>query len=568
MRNITKKLRISIDSAGYENDGAAVETANKKADAPSDVVALIADPVNNTNTHTIDSMFVNKSPSNNAVVEQTESTTNTTEKSKSSTSEKAAAVSKSSAIKKALAAETPAVIEPAVNNKSAANKLANKKLAAAEKAAADKIAAEKIIANKKAAEQAAAEQAAADKIAAEKAAAEKIIADKKAAAERAAAAEQALVEKLAAEKIIADKKAAEERAEAERIAAEKAAAEKAAAERAAAAEQALVEKLAAQKAAAKAAADRAAAERAAAEKALADRLAAARAAAQEEADRAAMAQVLAQEAVDKAIAEKEAADQRLVEKLAAARDLANKITTAQDLDDFIAANKIIIDRVMSDKSKQTVNWNNKKILKPVNDFVNILSADELTATSKNWIKEASKNNMKIGAPFSKAVKEVEEVFSGGMHAIAESAIAAGEYLELDTCNIAVGGAIAGAITSLDSNPEKTSVHVLLVAGSSSFMTNKGTDTTAVKVASTANAAVMIESLWAIADIRRSFKNDKALATDTIAMIIHFFASSYPDSIVTTNGAAIDGMLGYVLMTMVCRGELPKLILESFKDMVN
>ena len=329
----------------------------------------------------------------------------------------------------------------------------------------------------------------------------------------------------------------------------------------------MIEKLAAQKAAAKAAAERAAAERAAAEKALADRLAAARAAAQEEADRAAMAQVLAQEAVDKAIAEKEAADRRLAEKLAAARDLANKITTAQDLDDFIAANKIIIDRVMSDKSKQTVNWNNKKILTPVNDFVNMLSADELTATSKNWIKEASKNNMKVGAPFSKAVKEVEEVFSGGMQAIAESAIAAGEYLELDACNIAVGGAIAGAITSLDSNPEKPSVHVLLVAGSSSFMTNKGTDTTAVKVASTATAAVFIESLWAIADIRRSFKNDKALATDTMAMIIHFFASSYPDSIVTTNGAAIDGMLGYVLMTMVCRGELPKLILESFKDMV-
>ena len=552
MRNITKRLRISIDGAGYENDSAAVETANKKADAPSDVVALIADPVNNTNTHTIDSMFVNNSPSNNAVVETPVSTTNTTEKSKSSTSEKAIAVSKSSAIKKALVAEKPAVIEPAVikksdlTEKSASNKLSNKKLAAAEKAAAEKAAAEK---------------AAADKIAAEKAAAEK------AAADRAAAAEQALVEKLAAEKIIADKKAAEERAEAERIAAEKAAAEKAAAERAAAAEQALIEKIAAQKAAAKAAAERAAAERAAAEKALADRLAAARAAAQEEADRAAMAQVLAQEAVDKAIAEKEAADRRLAEKLAAARDLANKITTAQDLDDFIAANKIIIDRVMSDKSKQTVNWNNKKILTPVNDFVNMLSADELTATSKNWIKEASKNNMKVGAPFSKAVKEVEEVFSGGMHAIAESAIAAGEYLELDTCNIAVGGAIAGAITSLDSNPEKTSVHVLLVAGSSSFMTNKGTDTTAVKVASTATAAVLIESLWAIADIRRSFKNDKALATDTIAMIIHFFASSYPDSIVTTNGAAIDGMLGYVLMTMVCRGELPKLILESFKDMV-
>lgn len=296
------------------------------------------------------------------------------------------------------------------------------------------------------------------------------------------------------------------------------------------------------KAAEKAAKDAADAAAKAAEQAAAEAERAAKeaadAAAKAAADAAAAAEKAAQEAAEAAAAAEKAAEQ-------AAKDTADALVKA---------------------AGDVENWTNTNVIKPINNQVIKPTIQEVAATTEDWIQEAEKAGMVVDAAVKEALDQTEAIALQGCEIVVASAIAVGEYIEQNACNIFVGAAIGGVLAGLNANPEAQVANGTTVAAALAYQAAKGAvECVYMKTAASAWAVCVVEPLWMIPDFRRVFGNDKGMAVDTLAMIMYFALCYIPGTVIATGGTVMYGILGWILTSLICTGTLPKQILDLTKE---
>jgi hypothetical protein len=269
---------------------------------------------------------------------------------------------------------------------------------------------------------------------------------------------------------------------------------------------------------------------------------AADAAAKAAADAAAAAAKAAQDAADaaaKAAADAEAA------AVKAANDMANTlINTAGDVE----------------------KWTNTNVIKPVNNQVIKPSLQEITETTNDWTQEAVKAGMVVDAAVQEGIDQTAAIAMQGCQAVVDSAVAVGEYIEQNACNIFVGAAIGGVLAGLNANPEAQAANATTVAAAGAYMAAKGAvECIYMKTAASAWAVCVVEPLWLIPDFKRVFGGDKGMAVDTLAMIMYFALCYIPGTVIATGGTVMYGILGWILTSLICTGNLPKQILDLAKQ---
>jgi hypothetical protein len=154
----------------------------------------------------------------------------------------------------------------------------------------------------------------------------------------------------------------------------------------------------------------------------------------------------------------------------------------------------------------------------------------------------------------------------GCQAVVQSAVAIGEYIQENACNIFVGAAIGGALAGLNANPEAQAANASTVAAAGAYMAAKGAvECIYLKTASSAWAVVVVEPLWLIPDFRKVFGGDKGMAVDTLAMVMYFAICFIPGTVIATGGTVMYGILGWILTSLICTGNLPKQILDLAKQ---
>ncbi len=211
-------------------------------------------------------------------------------------------------------------------------------------------------------------------------------------------------------------------------------------------------------------------------------------------------------------------------------------------------------------------WTNTNVIKPLNDQVIKPSIQEVTSTTNDWTQEAIKAGMVVDAAVQEGIKQTEAIALQGCQAVVASAVAVGEYIEQNACNIFVGAAIGGVLAGLNANPEAQSANATTVAAAGAYMAAKGAvECIYMKTAASAWAVCVVEPLWLIPDFRRVFGNDKGMAVDTLAMIMYFALCFMPGTVIATGGTVMYGILGWILTSLICTGNLPKQILDLTKE---
>lgn len=209
-------------------------------------------------------------------------------------------------------------------------------------------------------------------------------------------------------------------------------------------------------------------------------------------------------------------------------------------------------------------WIEKNVVKPINNQVIKPTEKQVVAVSNDVKNELVKVGYQIDNNMEDALKQAENIALQGTQAIVDSAVAIGDFIEENACNIFVGAAIAGAFAGLNANPQKQSQNLIVVGATGAFMATAGAaETIALKTASSALAVVFTEILWTtVPEFKRAFKGDKDTAEDTMAFIVFFFASSMPKTIIASGGTVIDGLIAWILTSLICTGNLPKQILDA------
>ena len=207
-------------------------------------------------------------------------------------------------------------------------------------------------------------------------------------------------------------------------------------------------------------------------------------------------------------------------------------------------------------------WTDKNVLKPLNNQIIKPSLQEVTATTNDWVKEAQAAGMTVDQAVMDGIHATETIALAGCQAVVQSAIAIGEYIEQNACNIFVGAAIGGALAGLNATPEAESANATTVAAATAWMMAKGAaECIYLKTASSAWAVCVVEPLWLIPDFRRVFGGDKGMAVDTLAMVMYFAVCFIPGTVIATGGTVMYGILGWILTSLICTGNLPKQILD-------
>ena len=211
-------------------------------------------------------------------------------------------------------------------------------------------------------------------------------------------------------------------------------------------------------------------------------------------------------------------------------------------------------------------WTNTNVIKPLNDQVIKPSLQEVTATTNDWTQEAIKAGMVVDDAVKEGIKQTEAIAMVGCQAVVTSAIAVGEYIEQNACNIFVGAAIGGALAGLNMNPEAQAANGTTVAAALAYQAAKGAvECIYLKTAASAWAVCVVEPLWLIPDFRRVFGGDKGMAVDTLAMVMYFAICFIPGTVIATGGTVMYGILGWILTSLICTGNLPKQILDLAKE---
>lgn len=221
---------------------------------------------------------------------------------------------------------------------------------------------------------------------------------------------------------------------------------------------------------------------------------------------------------------------------------------------------------ITDTTKDAESWVNKNIIKPINNEVIKPTEAQVKETTQDFVQEATKIGMTIDKGFNDGLDACEKVALEGTQAVVDSAIAIGDYIEENVCNIFVGGAIAGALAGMNTNPQVQTQNASMVAAAAAYQVAKGAAETAViKTVSSALAVLVIEPLWTIPDVKKAFKGDKGCATDTLAAVIFFFACYMPGTVIATGGTVFWGIIGWIATSLICTGNLPKQILDIAKQ---
>jgi hypothetical protein len=296
-------------------------------------------------------------------------------------------------------------------------------------------------------------------------------------------------------------------------------------------------------------------------KAAADAAAAAEKAAKDAADAAAKA--AAKAAADAAAAaEKAAADAAAAAEKAAADAAAAAAKAQQEAEQAAQAT---VDALVK-SAGDVESWTNTNVIKPINNQVIKPTIQEVAATTSDWVQEAQKAGMIIDSAVHEALDQTEAFALQGCEIVVESAIAIGEYIEQNACNIFVGAAIGGVLAGLNANPEAQAANATTVAAAGAYMAAKGAvECIYLKTAASAWAVVVVEPLWLISDFRRVFGGDKGMAVDTLAMVMYFAICFIPGTVIATGGTVMYGILGWILTSLICTGNLPKQILDLAKQ---
>jgi hypothetical protein len=261
-------------------------------------------------------------------------------------------------------------------------------------------------------------------------------------------------------------------------------------------------------------------------------------------------------------AEKSAADAAAAAAKAAEQAAAAAEKAAKDAADAAAKAAEEAAAAAEKAAKDAMKWTDKNVLKPLNNQIIKPSLQEVTATTNDWVKEAQAAGMTVDQAVMDGIHATETIALAGCQAVVQSAIAIGEYIEQNACNIFVGAAIGGALAGLNATPEAESANATTVAAATAWMMAKGAaECIYLKTASSAWAVCVVEPLWLIPDFRRVFGGDKGMAVDTLAMVMYFAVCFIPGTVIATGGTVMYGILGWILTSLICTGNLPKQILD-------